>query len=429
MYAYNLFCYQTTTLQIYCYNFCQVEYLIIVCDYIIAMEEKLDNADIIDNLEENSKPNYESKNLVHLSYIDTDNIKRRCFYIKNSNVRGRAFVNLLGEHAGCMLLKNLGLQPSVDKALQKIESVLSKIDISEIFVDNKKIDVRCNFEDYKLFISKKQAKYNMLADFYMFIRIDKHLDTVTLLGFISKEDIDLENSDDKNYYIEETKLKTFEQIKEEFQNKSNDSKDDKFNQKSIGEWHSDIIKYIDGNIENKIEFLKSIAESKELRKMLIGFEHSEKVFRELAQKEKIVEEEINKDLSNISRLADAFIQSKGELLKPTNENSELDNAKDFKIECSRANLEKLFHTKYSNTPTQEEVENKSNEEVVDSLLLKGKTIEAAGYKRLTTILRIIITVIILAILGIFTATYFYTFDNSSCITVINKHIKTVIHHK
>ncbi len=393
------------------------------------MEEKLDNTEIIGDIEEDAKSNYESKNLVRMSYIDTDNIKKRCTHIKNSNVRGRAFVNLLGEHAGCKILKNLGLQPSVDKALQKIESILSKIDISEIFVENKKIDVRCNFGDYKLFISKKQAKYNMLADIYMFIRLDKSLDTITLLGFITKEDIDLKNSDDKNYYIEETQLKTFEQIKEKFHNKSTDSKIDKFERKSIGEWHSDIIKYINGNIENKIEFLKSVAESKELRKMLIGFEHSEKVFRELAKKEKIVEEEINKDLSNISRLADAFIQSRGEIMKQTNELPEIDTAKDFKIECARANLEKLFHSKYSNTHSQEEVENKSTEEVVDSLLLQGKTIEASGYKRLTIVLKVIITGVILAILGVFIATYFYTSDTSSCITVIHKEIKTVMHHK
>lgn len=298
-----------------------------------------------ENLEQNEPSEQdiiqENKNIIDLSSVYVRTLETRCNHIKNANIRGRAFLNLLTEELGMQFFKKLNLKATNTNSLQNIKSILSRIDIAEIFTLNNRFGIRYVFDDTNLFIPKKQDKYNMISDFYMFIKINFDNQTAELLGFIPFDDINPDNSDNKNFLIKSEQLKTFDEIKDKIKNKSSLFDETTFESKSKNEWIEDILKYLNGKIEDKIAFLSAVSDSQNLRFLLKEFEKSETIFNLIADNEQKIKEEISKEISSISNLADAFIQSKNVILN--NNPTEIDSAKDFKLECARANLEKLFN--------------------------------------------------------------------------------------
>src|SRR5574344_473327 len=298
-----------------------------------------------ENLEQNAPSEQdiiqENKNIIDLSSVYVRKLETRCNHIKNANIRGRAFLNLLTEELGIQFFKKLNLKATNTNSLQNIKSILSRIDIAEIFAANNRFGIRYVFDDTNLFIPKKQDKYNMISDFYMFIKINSDYQTAELLGFISIDDINPDNSDNKNFLIKSEQLKTFDEIKDKIDNNSSSFDETIFESKSQNEWVEDILKYLNGKIEDKIAFLSAVSDSKNLRFLLKEFEKSENIFNLIADNEQKIKEEISKEISSISNLADTFIQSKNVILN--NNSTEIDSAKDFKLECARANLEKLFN--------------------------------------------------------------------------------------
>ncbi len=306
----------------------------------------------------------QAKDVVPITEQDKYFACEKCSFVNNSSIRSRMIANNLSVLLGIKILENYGLQCNTSISLQEISSIALKWDIAEIFVGNCRISVRNNFLDYKLFVPKKHKRYGLLGDLLMFVRFEDNC--AKLLGFLNPSDLDEENSDNENYYIDIDSLKPLEEI-----NFNINKKDE--NIEELKKYRLDIIRYYDGLIEDKIEFFKLLSNSKYLREEMIKFEKSEEVFSEIVLNEENIQKELKIEVDNISKLADAFIQSKNEILR-TGENENQGTANEFKLECARANLERLFNLPLNEENNISSIHDKTTAEVMDTLLKPSETI-------------------------------------------------------
>lgn len=282
----------------------------------------------------------------------------KCANIKSSIIKNRAYVNIFSAVAGSMILKNYDIECNTNFGLQQIISVVSKLDISELFVGQCRISVRYVFDDYKPFIPKKHEKYGLFGHLFMFVKIDENYNA-KLLGFLPPKNLNKTNSDDENYYVELDELMPIDSVRNYFGIKSEFE-----NITEMKQERRKIIEYYEGNLEDNIAFFNLLANSRYLREEMIQYELSRMVYSEVINREYEIKRELERDLDKISRLADAFIQSKNEILTHS------ESAENFKLECARANLEKLFNTpSYSQ---EETIEDKSSEDVMDILLTQSE---------------------------------------------------------
>lgn len=279
--------------------------------------------------------------------------------IKNSSIRNRVYVNMFSAIAGKMILKNYDIESNISFGLQQIMAIISKWDISELFVGLCRVSVRHVFGEYKPFIPKKHEKYGLFGHLFMFIRIDENYNA-KLLGFLPQKDLNKTNSDDENYYVEIEELKNLDEIKDCFKIKPEIE-----NISELKKERKQIIHYFEGKIDDKIAFFRMLAKSRYLREEMIKYESAQMIFSEMIKRETDIKKELERDMDKISQLADAFIQSKNQILTHSAESAE-----SFKLECTRANLEKLFNT--PSFSVEKNIENKSSEEVMDILLTKSE---------------------------------------------------------
>ena len=324
-----------------------------------------------DNVENIEIPSPED--MVILRKEDFYPIWDKCSFVSNTNLRCRMVANLVVAYAGQKLLSQLGVESDDTFALQKIPSILSRWDISELYVNGCKISVRYAFGDYKYFVAKKQERYGLLGDLFMFIRLSDDLSTAKLEGFLPYEKMNKANSDNENFYFHTSEFKTFEDVKKYFDIPKNQE-----NIESLKNERIKIVQYLEGNLQDKVEFFKLLGESEYLRKEMKKFENSEKIYSQLVEKEDDIKQEIEKDITNISKLADAFMQSREIIIASS-------DSETFKLECARANLEKLF--KSSKESEIESIKNKSTEEVMDTLLSNSPTMITGGRLPASAVLR------------------------------------------
>ena len=105
-------------------------------DYVLG---NVDLYTIPDNVENIEIPSPED--MVILRKEDFYPIWDKCSFVSNTNLRCRMVANLVVAYAGQKLLSQLGVESDDTFALQKIPSILSRWDISELYVNGCKIAV------------------------------------------------------------------------------------------------------------------------------------------------------------------------------------------------------------------------------------------------------------------------------------------------
>ena len=324
-----------------------------------------------DNVENLEIPFQED--MVILQKEDFYPIWDKCSSVSNTNLRCRMVANLVVALAGQKLLSQLEIDADVSSSLQNIPSILSRWDISELYVNGCKISVRYAFGDYKYFVAKKQERYGLLGDLLMFIRLSDDLSTAKLEGLLPTKKMNKANSDNENFYFHTSEFKSFEDVKKYF-----DIPKELEDIETLKGERIKIVQYLEGNLQDKVEFFNLLGGSEYLRKEMIKFENSEKIYSQLVEKEDEIKQEIEKDITNISKLADAFMQSREVIIASS-------DSETFKLECARANLEKLFNS--SKEPDIESIKNKSTEEVMDTLLSNSPTMITGGRLPASAVLR------------------------------------------
>ena len=375
-------------------------------------------------METNTETNEKSPGLYMATFRKEDlyPLWDRCSSITNANLRARMVANLFSAAAACKILFQLGVQADTSIAMQEIPSILSKWDISEVYVNDCRISVRYSFGDYKYFVPKKHERYGLFGDLFMFVRISEDLKLAKLEGFLPCKNINKSNSDSENYYVHSDDLKSLEEIKKYLNIKKPEE-----NIEEVKKWRKHIIEYLEGRLDNKIKFFKRLAVSMFLRQDMIKIENSEYIFNQLADKEDIIRQEIDKDIENIERLAAAFEQSRENILSAS-------ESQNFKIECARSNLEKLFNASPSRNVELENIQNKTTEEVMDTLLTPSATAIQKDTLPMTAVLRAFrvfgaLILLFLIVGAIFCINDYPRYTTDTSYSVMNSHKVTVVRKK
>ncbi|MDD3238050.1 MAG: DUF1822 family protein [Candidatus Gastranaerophilales bacterium] len=138
--------------------------------------------------------------------------------IENITQRKRAFASIVALDAFADFMLTQDIEVSITKNLFKIAPVNEEFEISDVYFNNWKLDIRIISDNKYLSIPKSHFNYDIVADFYIAINVDKSLKKAELIGFTSKNNISkaIESGD---YFIMDTDaLESFdsllEQIKE-----------------------------------------------------------------------------------------------------------------------------------------------------------------------------------------------------------------------
>ena len=141
---------------------------------------------------------------------DLEQAKAICNTIKDSEIRNRAVSNALASD----IVKKYFLDIEVDTSsgLHNIPEVISRIDISDIYLKDSYIDVRLYFNKNEIYVPKIHFEKQILPIAYMFLKIDESLSGALVTGFITPESIDTSVDYNGYYKVSEDSLVSYYDI-------------------------------------------------------------------------------------------------------------------------------------------------------------------------------------------------------------------------
>ncbi len=125
----------------------------------------------------------------------------------------RAFANILGARLAIKLLFSKKIEANNIYSLYTIQSVLKALDVSDIYFENIKMDVRLVFNKNEIFVPKSHFENYILPDLYIPLLLKNDMSSAEILGFFEPKDIDTNNSNKDFYFFEAEKLSKPENLK------------------------------------------------------------------------------------------------------------------------------------------------------------------------------------------------------------------------
>lgn len=104
--------------------------------------------------------------------------------IENAIQRKRAFASIVALDALADYLVTQDITVSITKNLFKIAPVNEEFEISDVYYNGWKLDVRLVVNDEFVSIPKSHFKFDILADMYIAIKVDAKLENAELIGFV-----------------------------------------------------------------------------------------------------------------------------------------------------------------------------------------------------------------------------------------------------
>lgn len=132
--------------------------------------------------------------------------------IKNPIQRKRAFASIvaLDSFADYMLTKEV--EVSITKNLFKIAPINEEFEIADVYYNNWKLDIRVVTDNEFLSIPKSHFNYDIVADFYIAIKVDKNLEKAEFVGFVTGESVSKTVSSQDYYLVELGSLGSFDEL-------------------------------------------------------------------------------------------------------------------------------------------------------------------------------------------------------------------------
>lgn len=186
---------------------------------------------------------------------DLESARAVCNCIKDDKKRSRAVACTLAAEIAKKYFTDIDLD-DVTK-LHNIPAVLENIELSDIYIKNNYIDVRLCIENEPLLIPQYNFLNNIRPLAYMFIRINKELSSATVLGFISPESINPENTNNDYIQVTEDELVSYYDVESSLAYLDNTE----LNEES----EINIFNYLDNKVENLPEFYNMLLISPEAR--------------------------------------------------------------------------------------------------------------------------------------------------------------------
>ena len=109
--------------------------------------------------------------------------------INDVNLRKRAFVLNLGANIVADFLNKSGVRTDTKLSLYRVAAFARNLEMADVYVDGKRLDVRVTFDGEVFTVPKIQEKYDAQPCAYVVLQLDKSLQNASVLGFVSAEDL------------------------------------------------------------------------------------------------------------------------------------------------------------------------------------------------------------------------------------------------
>ena len=216
---------------------------------------------------------------VELLEITKDNMAEAQFMASNyidKEVKNRIFLNVIGAEAVLSHLEKFGIDISDLHHIHSVKRIVDRLDISDIILNNIRIDVRVIFDKDLIFVPKSHIKYGIAPDVYVVLKCDTSMARASLYGFFEASDINEKNCNDEYYFVEADKLRSpFELI--DFIKNYNHNTEEKLSQAQILRGRELSVAVADHDISDEEfkEFLGLLVSSNELRGSVLEFDNFE----------------------------------------------------------------------------------------------------------------------------------------------------------
>lgn len=223
------------------------------------------------------------ESIIEVDEDDLKDAKLSAVDFAAENVKKRAFVNVLGARLAMKMLFSQKIKANNLYSLYTIQNILEELNISDIYVDGIRIDVRLVFDRNEIFIPKSHFEYDLLPDIYLVLELQKDFSSAQALGFFEPKSLDKQNASKDFYFYEYDKLTAPEEIKEFLDNYVVERNFDitENNQKA----EELLLSLIDKEIssDDKHFLFKHLANDVELREKAVEFENFELISKQVAK--------------------------------------------------------------------------------------------------------------------------------------------------
>lgn len=233
------------------------------------------------------------KKSIKIEKEDLKDAKLSSVDFKDENIKRRAFMNVLGARLAIKMLFSKKIKANNVYSLYTINNILKGIDISDIYFDGIKIDVRLVFNKDEIFIPKSHFEYGLTPDLYLALEISKDFLSADLLGYFEPDAIDKEYQNENFYFIPYENINDSKNIKSFLKNfKPKDiqqpSEEDAQTAEEL------FLQLIDGDIseDDKKFLLQNLTNNLDLREKIVEFENFELISGKIAKSENIIQDGI-----------------------------------------------------------------------------------------------------------------------------------------
>lgn len=227
--------------------------------------------------------------------ITQDDVKDAVYSSSNleDRIKQRAFANVIGGRLGIKYLKSIGFNATNQNSLYTIPAVLKDMDISDINIDNIKVDVRIVQNEHALFVPKAQYEFNVTPDLYIFLVMSEDLSTANFVGAIAPDEVNKSKEINGYYIVDNGTLYNENSLKKALK-KSKPKSNLPTNGNDIVKAQALIVNFIDGDIMNneKHFMYEQLMKSGELCEMFRQFQHFELISTDLAHTNEILSDSV-----------------------------------------------------------------------------------------------------------------------------------------
>ena len=267
----------------------------------------------------------ENKNLIEITQDDMHDAIYSSAKL-DEDIKKRAFANVLGARLGIKFLKSIGINANNFESLYTIPAVLKDMDISDVCVDNIRVDVRIVADENHLCVPKAHYEYNITPDIYIFMKLSEDLSTAEFIGAIAPDEVNKSVENRDYYFISNGDLYNENSLKTAI-GKGKPKSNVQIAENEVIKAESMLVNFIDGDIMNheKHYVYEVLKQSPELQTMFREFEKFENISTDLAHTDEILNDSVldvlgaqqiyNEDLSegefasdvNLDELADETV--------------------------------------------------------------------------------------------------------------------------
>lgn len=231
------------------------------------------------------------KKSIKIEKEDLKDAKLSSVDFADENIKKRAFINVLGARLAIKMLFSKKIKANNVYSLYTINNILKGIDISDIYFDGIKIDVRLVFNKDEIFIPKSHFEYGLTPDLYLALEVNKDFSSADLLGYFEPDAIDKEYQNENFYFIPYENINDSKTIKSFLKNYkpkalSQPSEEDAQKAEEL------FLQLIDGDIsENDKKFLlQKLTNDFDLREKIVEFENFELISGKIAKSENLIQD-------------------------------------------------------------------------------------------------------------------------------------------